>query len=145
MNLQYQESIKQAQIAKRIHDRGKRLIMVDIDGTICKNPHDPKDPKAPQGGFVDAVPFPDRIEYINSLHDEGHYIMYWTARGCYDGTDYKAQTQEQLKNWGCRYSELNVFKPAYDVWIDDKAVGVNREKEEFEIFKSSVEYGIENS
>ena len=145
MNLQYQESIKQAQIAKRIHDRGKRLIMVDIDGTICMNPHDPKDPKVPQGGFVDAVPFPDRIEYINSLHDEGHYIMYWTARGCYDGTDYKAQTQEQLKNWGCRYSELNVFKPAYDVWIDDKAVGVNRETEEFELFKSSIEYGIENS
>ena len=34
MNLQYQESIKQAQIAKRVHDLGKRLIMVDIDGTI---------------------------------------------------------------------------------------------------------------
>ena len=145
MNLQYQESIKQAQIAKRVHDLGKRLIMVDIDGTICRNPHDPKDPKAPQGGFVDAEPFPDRIEYINSLHDEGHYIMYWTARGCYDGTDYKAQTQEQLKSWGCRYSELNVFKPAYDVWIDDKAVGVNRDEEEFDLFKSSIEYGIEHS
>ena len=30
-------------------------------------------------------------------------------------------TEKQLKAWGCKYHELKMNKPAYDLWIDDKS------------------------
>ena len=30
-------------------------------------------------------------------------------------------TKEQLDDWGCRYHDLRVGKPHYDLWIDDKS------------------------
>ena len=59
---------------------------------------------------------------MNSLHDEGHFLHYWTA-GCWDGEDYLQETREQLDSWGVKYNDVPVFKPLYDVWIDDKAAG----------------------
>lgn len=56
------------------------------------------------------------------MFDEGHTIVYWTARGSRSGVDCKSLTEKQLKDWGCKYTELKVeVKPFYDVWIDDKA------------------------
>jgi len=36
-------------------------------------------------------------------------------------TDWSELTREQLNEWGCKYHELNMQKPSYDVWVDDKA------------------------
>jgi hypothetical protein len=30
-------------------------------------------------------------------------------------------TYRQLKAWGCKFHELRMYKPVYDVWVDDKA------------------------
>lgn len=87
--------------------------IVDIDGTICNNTY---------GDYINAKPFLDRIEKINKLFDSGNHIVYWTARGGNTGKDWTELTKQQLENWGCKFHELNMKKPVYDVWIDDKAV-----------------------
>ena len=56
---------------------------------------------------------------MNSLYDEGHFLHYWTDR--WDGEDYLEETRRQLDDWGVKYNEVEVFKPLYDVWIDDKS------------------------
>ena len=130
-------------IAEKAHEMGKKVIIVDIDGTIC---HCPGDPKSGDDHlrFREAAPYPKRIEYMNSLHDEGHYLHYWTARGCWKGNDTLEETREQLDSWGVKYNDVAVFKPFYDIWIDDKAVGVSRKSEDdITDFKVSIEKAIE--
>ncbi|MGI9555132.1 MAG: hypothetical protein ACR2M6_04070 [Vampirovibrionia bacterium] len=91
------------------------LIMVDIDDTICfYNNVDKK------SDYTLANPYKDRIEKINKLFDEGHTIVYWTARGTMTGINWFKITIDQLNTWGCKYHELRMNKPAYDLFIDDK-------------------------
>ena len=89
------------------------IYMVDIDGTICSLVAD--------GDYSKAIPFMSRIHRLNKWYDEGHEIHYWTARGSSSGKDWKDLTHSQLDFWGCKYTTLNLGKPSYDVWIDDKA------------------------
>jgi len=90
-----------------------KTYIVDIDNTICKT----------QGNdYVTSTPCPDRIEKINSLYDQGNTIIYWTARGGTSGLDWTELTNRQLVSWGCKYHEIRMRKPSYDVWIDDKAI-----------------------
>ena len=90
--------------------------IVDIDGTICNNTH---------GDYENAQPFIDRINYFNSLYEAGNEIHYWTARGSNSGLDWLELTVSQLKQWNVKYTSVKVGKPAYDVWIDDKAFNAN--------------------
>ena len=46
--------------------------VLDIDGTICT----PTPSK-----YEEAEPIQERIEKVNSLYDEGHTILFQTARG----------------------------------------------------------------
>jgi len=130
-------------IASKAHEMDKKVIMVDIDGTICTQVGDPSEPILPDE-FLKAEPFPKRIEYLNSLYDEGHYIHYWTARGCMSGIDKLKETREQLDSWGVKYNDVAVFKPFYDLWIDDKGVGVRRDTEgAISEFKKDISQAIE--
>ena len=91
--------------------------------------------------YKDIKPYYDRIEHINSLYDDGkHNITYWTARGYRHtqlmkragsgSTDHIAEkaafyelTEKQLKEWGCKYHELQVAtKPVWDLYICDKSI-----------------------
>ena len=87
-------------------------IYVDIDGTICKS----------EGSiYVFAQPIQENIDKINKLFDEGHEIIYWTARGGNSGIDWSAITELQLNVWGCKYHKLDTkTKPSWDLLIDDK-------------------------
>lgn len=86
--------------------------MVDIDDTICTT--DRKD-------YPNSKPIQDRIDKMNWLYDQGHEVHYWTARGTSSGKDWLELTKQQLKDWGVKYHSVNVGKPSYDMWIDDKA------------------------
>lgn len=88
-----------------------RTFCFDIDGTICTQ----------EVNYEEAVPFRDRIDRINELHDEGNCIKFFTARGSVSGIDWRERTETQLRIWGVRYHELIVGKPHADVYIDDKA------------------------
>lgn len=90
------------------------IIFVDVDETICYY----------KGlrNYEDAIPYPDRIYKINDLYEQGHIIIYWTARGTLTGINHFHLTQGQLMKWGAKYTELRMGKPSYDLFIDDKNI-----------------------
>ena len=51
--------------------RSKRIIYVDVDGTICQNRDDLLDVDSTTT-YEDVKPYHDRIAIINELYDEGH-------------------------------------------------------------------------
>ena len=95
------------------------LIYVDIDDTICY--YDNKDIKKKME-YDKAKPYLERIKKINDLFDNGHKIIYWTARGTVTQKLWFNITYKQLNEWGCKFHELKMGKPAYDLFIDDKNV-----------------------
>ena len=87
------------------------IIYVDIDGTICHTTN---------ADYENSKPRHDQIDKINKLYDEGHEIVYWTARGGTTGIDWKLFTKIQIHNWGCKYTRIEEQKkPSYDLFIDD--------------------------
>ena len=88
--------------------------IIDIDNTICLT--------EPKGDYPNSKPHIKRIEKVNHLYDIGNKITYWTARGANSGIDWTELTIKQLKEWGCKYHEVKLGKPEYDVWVDDKAI-----------------------
>ena len=98
------------------------LIYIDIDDTICYYEHLDKTKKM---DYSLAKPYVERINKINKLFDDGHKIVYWTARGTVTQKLWFNITYEQLKNWKCKFHELRMGKPAYDLFIDDKNINSN--------------------
>ena len=90
------------------------IIFVDIDETICyyKKTRD----------YNLAQPYLERIEKINSLYDDGNTIVYWTARGTVTQINWFNITLNQLQSWKCKFHELRMGKPSYDLFIDDKNI-----------------------
>jgi len=89
------------------------IYCVDVDGTICRTVG---------ADYVDAEPVASRICEINALLDQGHEVIYFTARGSGTGIDHSELTRAQLQRWGARYTRLILGKPAADVYIDDRAM-----------------------
>lgn len=85
----------------------------DIDGTLCEQV---------MTDYSLAEPFQNRIDKVNSLYDDGHRIILFSARGSVSGRDWRQPTLTQLSDWGVRYHELILGKPHADVYIDDKAI-----------------------
>lgn len=93
----------------------------DIDGTVCS---------LTNGNYGFAIPYTSRIAKINQLYDEGHTIIFQTARGMgrsSNSTSYAHRafydfTRQQLIDWGVKFHDLFLGKPAGDVYIDDKGV-----------------------
>ena len=90
------------------------IIYVDIDETICEYSENREYPK--------ATPIKNNIRKINSLHDKGDIIVYWTARGTVTGIDWRQTTEQQLLTWRAKHHELRLGKPHYDLFICDKAI-----------------------
>lgn len=86
--------------------------MIDVDNTICYTF---------ENDYKNSKPILERIKVVNRLYDQGNEIHYWTARGSNSGIDWYEFTLEQLKKWGCKFHSFKTGKPAYDVWVDDKA------------------------
>jgi len=102
----------------------KMIYVFDIDGTICA-----KD-IFEDGNYTDSRPMKDRIAKINQLYDEGHTIIFQTARGMgrFENNAEKAIemfydfTANQLNSWGVKYHQLFLGKPAGSLYIDDKGI-----------------------
>jgi len=96
----------------------------DIDGTICRH-------SSTLSPYTEAEPIVERIDFINRLYNDGNIIVFLTARGMGSSNNttpnrWKSLTEKQLKEWGVRYHDLFMGKPAGDVYIDDK--GINDEE-----------------
>lgn len=91
------------------------IIYVDIDDTICYHTNKDLD-------YSKALPYENRIKKINKLFDQDNTIIYWTARGTKTGINWFDITLKQLNKWGCKFHELRMNKPVYDLFIDDKNI-----------------------
>ena len=89
------------------------IIYVDIDNTITTTI---------DTDYAKAEPIPERIRRINHLFNQGHTIIYWTARGTISNINWRELTESQLKSWGAIYHRLEFGKPVYDLFIDDKGI-----------------------
>lgn len=91
----------------------------DIDGTICS---------LTNGNYGFAIPYMKRIKKINQLYDEGHTIIFQTARGMgrsnnnseFANKEFYEMTRSQLTGWGVKFHDLFLGKPSGDIYIDDK-------------------------
>ena len=99
------------------------IYVFDIDGTVCDN-------RCELNGddYADSKPIPNRIKRINKLYDEGHTIIFQTARGMGRTKNNVIESYKQfydftfiqLTEWGVKFHSLFLGKPAGDVYIDDK-------------------------
>jgi CMP-N,N'-diacetyllegionaminic acid synthase len=96
------------------------VIYIDIDETICF-----REDKGDLD-YSKSKPIIKAINKANQLYDNGHQIIYWTARGTQTGIDWSETTTKQFKEWGVKYHELKFGKPIYDIFIDDKNINSNK-------------------
>lgn len=94
------------------YEKKKVKVVCDIDGVIAC--------KTFQNDYSLATPMQRNIDIINSLHERGHYIVLFTARGYATGIDWKEVTRTQMETWQVKYDELLFGKPDADIYIDDK-------------------------
>ena len=97
------------------------VYVFDIDVTICT----PTD-----SNYEAATPLVDRIKKVNQIYEDGHTVIFQTARGmgrsknsaAYANTAFYEFTKNQLDSWGVKYHALFLGKPAGDYYIDDKGI-----------------------
>ena len=52
----------------------------DVDGTICTNRDNVRKEKKDETlTYLDMTPYPERIQIVNNLYEQGHEIVYWTC------------------------------------------------------------------
>ena len=110
------EKLEDGQHISPILPKGIKNYLIDIDGTICFTE---------KSDYYNSIPNYEKIEKFNKLYDEGNEVNYWTARGAVSGKNWDEFTVKQLNNWNVKYTTINMDKPHYDVWIDDKAINID--------------------
>lgn len=99
-----------------------RRIVVDIDGTLCKDT---------QGkNYESAEPIRDVIDKVNEYFDAGYHVTILTARGMHrykgDATLCRINLHDVTFEWlhthGVKFHELMFGKPSSDLYIDDKGI-----------------------
>ncbi len=104
--------------ARNEHADDERLtFVVDVDGVVAS--------LTPGNDYTLAEPLSGAIEAINRLHEKGHRIVMFTARGSATGIDWRETTERQFAAWGLRYHELRFGKPAADYYIDDRLLPIS--------------------
>ena len=88
------------------------IIFVDIDNTICYSSN---------LDYTKAIPNYENIKKVNNLYKNNTIVM-WTARGTLSNKNWFKITYQQLLNWKVNFHELRMGKPAFDIFIDDKAL-----------------------
>ena len=86
-----------------------KTIFIDIDGTVCTEERTFDRPL--------AKPIEGAKEQINKWFEEGHTIVFWSARGW---EQYKV-TEKWLNDNGFKYNQILLGKPQGSVFIDDRA------------------------
>ena len=103
----------------------KKIICFDLDNTICTTK---------KNYYKKSKPKKSVIKLINNLYNEGFIIKIFTSRFMGRNNENIKQaskkgfliTANQLKKWKVFYHDLIMGKPSYDIMIDDKAFGFNK-------------------
>lgn len=109
----YEHAVKQSYNGSDV----KRYCF-DLDGVIAH--------LSPNNDYALATPNLEVIQKVNSLFDNGNYIIINTARGSATGIDWHAITVDQLQRWGVKYHEFHTGKPWADYYVDDKNLLVSQ-------------------
>jgi len=96
---------------------GPLTFVVDFDGVVAS--------LVPDNDYTRAGPLKENIARINALHERGHRIVIFTARGSATGRDWEAVTRGQLERWGVAHDELRFGKPAADFYVDDRLISLS--------------------
>jgi hypothetical protein len=99
-----------------------KTYVFDVDGTVCTTVDD--------GDYLKAKPYKHRIKQINYLYEQGHTIIFHTARGMgrhrniiqLAVDDFYLMTRKQLFDWDIKFHKLFMGKPSADIYIDDKGI-----------------------
>ena len=86
-----------------------KVIMIDIDGTICTEERAFERPL--------AKPLVGSVEAVIIFKKNGHTVIFNTARGW---EQYKI-TKKWLDDNGFLYDQIIMGKPIVDIFIDDRA------------------------
>jgi glycerol-3-phosphate cytidylyltransferase len=106
------------------------IYCFDIDGTICDTY---------ESNYPNSIPDQKVIDRINEMYDDGHTILFFTARGASSGLDWTEFTSDQLKSWGVSYHQLITNqKPTFDLMIDDKCIHINEWKKKETPFRGLI-------
>ena len=106
-----------------------KTYAVDLDGTLIEQL---SSDEVFSGDLSKVVPIQKTINYVNSLYEEGHRIVIYTARGMgrFNGNSsiipflYLENTKKTLDFIKVKYHELVFGKIHYDLLIDDKVMNV---------------------
>jgi hypothetical protein len=93
---------------------GPYTFVVDVDGVVAS--------LVPGNDYNRSAPLEENVALVNALHEAGHRIVLFTARGSATGRDWEDVTRRQMEAWGVRYHELRLGKPSADWYIDDRLV-----------------------
>lgn len=97
----------------------KKIYVFDLDNTLC----DTKKKEDGNWDYLNALPFVNRINKVNTLFEEGNYIIIETARGSVSKKNWYEETYKQLIKFGLKFNELRAgVKFNADFFIDDKAI-----------------------
>lgn len=86
----------------------KKIIVLDIDGTICSI-------EKPEN-YHNAKPKKDIIDKINQYYKEGHIIYFETSRHVLK----ENITKEWMKRYGVKYNHIFFGKPVAHIYVDDR-------------------------
>lgn len=88
-------------------------IGVDLDGTIAKPVWTADNPTSDIGD-----PIWENVEKLRQAVEQGYKVVIHTSRAW---TDYEA-VEYWLRHWGIPFREIQMGKPLYKAYIDDRAV-----------------------
>lgn len=87
----------------------KKVVFVDLDGTLCT------EEKTFERSL--ATPLPGAREALERMRANGHTIVIWTARGW---EQYRI-SKDWLDRHGFPYDQIIMGKPIANLFIDDRA------------------------
>lgn len=88
-------------------------VRVDVDSTLCR--YDEQ---------MVAYPRREVIARVNALYDAGHRITIWSSRNLVADEPQEEFTRGQLDAWGVKYHAMDLNKPLYHLYIDDRSINV---------------------
>lgn len=104
-------------------------IVFDLDGVVCEL-------KKPSESYSDVIPKKEVIQKMQSLKDDGHYLIIHTGRHMRTcGGDVVKViekigkiTEDWLEKWQVPYDELVFGKPYADAYVDDLGIEFSTSK-----------------
>lgn len=89
----------------------RKIILVDLDGTLCKGEHW----RGPE--CREAKPYPDMIQKVNELYKR-EFVVIYTAR-----QDYLIEpTIDWLRRNNVKFHAISNNKMPADYYVDDKSI-----------------------